>query len=67
MAENKTHYWILEVNGDPSRWAWRGKCTSRGGLDMQAFRSKAEAKPALFEARKMYGYARLVKFYREGA
>jgi hypothetical protein len=61
------YYWIIEVNGKPARWAWRGHPTSRGGLDMQAFRTRSEAKASLYEARRLYGNARLVKFVREAS
>lgn len=65
QGADRDYYWILEVNGDPDKWLWSGHGTSRGGLDMQAFRSRREATSALYEAKRLYGHARLVKFVRE--
>lgn len=57
-----SHFWIIEVNGNPAIWAWRPHATSRGGLDIQAYRSRKEAAADLYEAKRLYGKARLTKY-----
>jgi hypothetical protein len=56
------HFWIIEVNGNPERWAWRVHATAQGGLHVRAYRTKKEAGCELYEARRIYGHARLRKF-----
>lgn len=56
------HFWILEVNDKSERWAWRPQATARGGLDGIAYRTKKDAKSALYEYKGLYGKARLVKY-----
>ena len=55
----RLHYWIIEINDDPKRRAWRGYRTCRGRLDMRAYHSRKEAEPDLVEARNIYGRVRL--------
>ncbi len=60
----KPHFWIIFVRARKD-WGWQAYATGRPGLDIVAYRTKKEANPALYEARKLYGEARLYKFKPE--
>lgn len=60
----KPHFWIIFVRAG-KQWGWRAHGTARGGLDIQAYRSKAAAAADLHQARRLYGEARLYKFKPE--
>ena len=54
------HFWLIFVNrGD----GWEALGTSRGGLDIQAYRSKQAAAADLFRARELNGKGR-VRLYK---
>jgi hypothetical protein len=61
MPTPREHFWILQVNNGDGWFAWG---TSRGGLDIHAYRSKAEAAPDLHERREIHGRGnvRLTKY-----
>lgn len=58
------HFWVIFIRGN-KKWGWRAHGTARGGLDIQAYRTKKEATPDLNRARELYGEARLYKFKSE--
>jgi len=59
------HFWVIFVRGNNKKWGWRAHGTSRGGLDIQAYRTKKSAAADLHRARELYGEARLYKFKPE--
>lgn len=66
ISNQRPHFWIIFARGH-KKWGWAALGTSRGGLDIQAYRTKKAAAPDIYRAKELYGKGnvRLYKFKPE--